>query len=1311
MVYQTQSWGPTVVLLICLLTASGAASARSDLQFKLLGVHHTGVYDEGAAEISAYDPTTHRLFVVNADAATIDIVDISKPSDPRLFKSIGVSDYGAGVNSVAVGNGIVAVAVEAERVQDPGRVVFFDADGAVLNSVQVGVLPDMLTFSPDGTRVLVANEGQPGPDYAIDPEGSVSIIDLSGGPGAASVTHVTFASFNGQESRLRSQGVRIFGPGANAAQDLEPEYIAVAPDGSTAYVALQENNALAVVDVAAASVSAIIPLGFKDHGTPDNALDASNRDDGIRIREWPVFGMYQPDAIASFESEGQTFVISANEGDSRDYNGFSEEARVADLTLDAAAFPNAASLQDDAHLGRLKTTTSLGDTDGDGDHDRLYAYGGRSFSIWDRRGNLVFDSGDDFERRLADLVPEDFNADNDENGSFDSRSDDKGPEPEAVVTGTIDNRVYAFIGLERVGGVMVYDISLPSAPSFVTYVNNRDFSVRFGPDDVSRGDLVRTGDLGPEGLIFIPAADSPTGEHLLVVSNEVSGSVSIFQIVTPATPAGEFTLTILHNNDGESQLINAGEGLEDFGGVDRFKALVDRLKSEARMDGGVIMVSSGDNFLAGPEFNVSLRRPESAPFYDALAMDLIGYDAVCIGNHDFDFGPDLLARFISGYSLTRPPYLSANLDFGDEPKLADLVASGRISGSRIVRVDGEHIGIVGATTPDLAFISSPRNVRVDGRLREAIQAEVNGLALRGVNTVVLISHLQSINNDLELARQLRGVDVVIAGGGDDILANPGTRLIPGDEAGISGPYPILEKDADGNDVRVVTTAGNYRYVGRFVARFNDAGVITSVDRNASGPVRVAGGDQPDAVAPDAEVRNRVVAPVIDALASLVSNPVGTSSVVLDGVKRSIRTRETNEGNLVADALRWQSAQLASSFGVPVPQVGIVNGGGIRNAGEIPAGVISELTTFDMLPFPNFVTIVPAVPAAQFREIMENAVSKVEDASGRFAQISGFTMVWNPDGVAQELDESGNVTRRGGRIVDITLDTGAGIVENGNVVSGAPDVHVATVDFLARGGDQYPFRGARFTGLGVTYQQALVNFIGEALDGRITAAAYPAGGQGRITTGQPAPADRPNVHSRSVVHVFLTGDGGPVPDARVEFSRSISGRARNYRWMGTTDAEGRTTIEIQPESRRSVSGYYAVRAVDIKGSTFSKWESVPINSGREITLLLPVGGVARVEEERPLAAKALALYPNAPNPFNPSTRIAYRIPEPGQVDLTIYNLLGQQVRVLVRDHRSTGRYEIPWDGRDGFGRYVSSGVYIYRLAHPGGTLTNRMLLIK
>lgn len=786
--------------------------------------------------------------------------------------------------------------------------------------------------------------------------------------------------------------------------------------------------------------------------------------------------------------------------------------------------------------------------------------------------------------------------------------------------------------------------------------------------------------------------------------------ISLFT-VSGAASAGEFTLTILHNNDGESQLINAGEGLEDFGGVDRFKTLADRLKAEARMDGGVIMVSSGDNFLAGPEFNVSLRRPDPEPFYDALAMDLIGYDAVCIGNHDFDFGPDILARFISGYSFTRPPYLSANLDFGDEPELAELVASGQIAASAVVRADGELIGIVGATTPDLAFISSPRNVRVDGMLREAIQAEVNGLARRGVGIIVLISHLQSIENDLELVRELRGVDVVIAGGGDDVLANPGTLLIPGDEAEISGPYPIIELGADGNDVHVVTTAGNYRYVGRFVASFDADGVITSVDRDASGPVRVAGGGQPDAVDPNAEVRNRVVAPVIDALASLASNPVGTSEVALDGARSRIRSRETNEGNLVADALRWQSAQLASSFGGPVPQVGIVNGGGIRNASEIPAGAISELTTFDMLPFPNFVAVVPAVPAAHFREIMENAVSKVERTSGRFAQVSGFTMVWNPEGVAQELDENGNVTQRGSRIVEITLDSGAGIVENGSVVSGAPEIHVATVDFLARGGDQFPFRGARFTRFGVTYQQALVNFIREGLMGRITATAYPEGGQGRITTGQRKPADESNVANRSIVHVFLTRDGVPIPEARVEFSRSVSGHAPDYRWRGSTDGDGRATVVIRPEGHQSVSGYYAVRAVDIAGDTISRWGSVPINGGREITLLLPVGGVARVEEKQPLAEYALVLHPNTPNPFNPSTRIAYRIPEPGQVDLRIYSVLGQQVRVLVRDHQSPGRYEVMWDGKDAFGRYVSTGVYVYRLAHPGGVLTNRMLLVK
>ncbi|MEZ5299685.1 MAG: choice-of-anchor I family protein [Verrucomicrobiales bacterium] len=220
--------------------------------------------------------------------------------------------------------------------------------------------------------------------------------------------------------------------------------------------------------------------------------------------------MYMPDAIVAFEAMGETFIISANEGDSRDYDGFSEEARVEDLDLDPTAFPNAAELQSRAELGRLKTTTTLGDTDGDGDYDEIYAFGGRSFSIWDAKGNLVFDSGDQLERLVAEYLPANFNASNDSNG-FDGRSDDKGPEPEGLAIGQLDGRTYAFLGLERVGGVMIFDITYPYSPVFVDYFNNRDFSA--DPED----ELELAGDLGPEGLKFIPASDSPNGKPLLAV--------------------------------------------------------------------------------------------------------------------------------------------------------------------------------------------------------------------------------------------------------------------------------------------------------------------------------------------------------------------------------------------------------------------------------------------------------------------------------------------------------------------------------------------------------------------------------------------------------------------------------------------------------------------------------------------------------------------------------------------------------------------------------------------------------------------------
>ncbi len=251
-------------------------------------------------------------------------------------------------------------------------------------------------------------------------------------------------------------------------------------------------------------------------------LDASDRDSAINIRSWPVYGMYEPDAIHSFTIGKKTYLITANEGDARDWPGLTEEARVSSLTLDPTVFPDAAALKNNAALGRLNVTKTLGDIDGDGDYDALFTLGGRSFSIWTTDGAQVYDSGSDFERIVANSNPQFFNASNDDR-TFDSRSDNKGPEPEAVTTGQIGKRTYAFVGLERMGGVMVYDVTTPTAPVFVQYLNNRDFTADPATDVAAK-------DLGPEGVIFIDAKDSPTRAPMLVVANEVSGTVTLYGI-------------------------------------------------------------------------------------------------------------------------------------------------------------------------------------------------------------------------------------------------------------------------------------------------------------------------------------------------------------------------------------------------------------------------------------------------------------------------------------------------------------------------------------------------------------------------------------------------------------------------------------------------------------------------------------------------------------------------------------------------------------------------------------------------------------
>ena len=510
-----------LLLLLIITLPSGYLFGQSVIDLKLIGRYSSNVYDAGGTEIAAYDAVTSHLFSVNAATGALDIIDLSDPSNPVLVSSIDLSPYGAAANSVASMNGIVAAAVEDTNKQENGRAVFFDAAGNYLNQVEVGALPDMLTFTPDGMKVLVANEGEPNSDYTVDPVGSVSIIDLSGGIAGLSQANVTTLDFSAYNNTILDPSIRVYGPNATVAQDMEPEYIAVSGNSEKAYVTLQENNALGVINLKNNKIVSLIGLGFKDYMDVNNKLDASDQNSAIvNITNWPVYGMYQPDAIKHIRLNGNNYLVTANEGDVREYSAFAEGSRVASLLLDETAFPDALNLKNNNNLGRLNVTKTLGDSDNDGDYDALYAFGARSFSIRSTSGSLVFDSGDKLETFLYEKYPLNFNCSN-TNNTLKNRSDDKGPEPEGIEVAEIFDSTYAFVGLERTGGVVVYNITDPLNPRLVNYVNTRDLSQTPG--------LNSGGDLGPEGLLFIPAAESPNGRNLLVVSNEISGTIAIFE--------------------------------------------------------------------------------------------------------------------------------------------------------------------------------------------------------------------------------------------------------------------------------------------------------------------------------------------------------------------------------------------------------------------------------------------------------------------------------------------------------------------------------------------------------------------------------------------------------------------------------------------------------------------------------------------------------------------------------------------------------------------------------------------------------------
>ena len=1077
-------------------------TASNDIVLKPIGT----IGELEGAEISAFDPASQRLFVTSGSG--LQIIDLSDPTAPALIATLDLVALGGlsnDVSSVAVKNGIVAASLlNADKTQS-GEVMFLNAaDGSVLATKTVGNHPDMVVFTPDGTKLLVANEGELTEDNADSP-GSISIIDISGGVPAATVTSADFSGFDGQEQALRDAGVRIF-PGNSVSNDVEPEYIAISPDGTKAMITLQENNAVALLDIGSATITDIVPLGLKDFSPL--LADFSDRDgDGgaqsVNLTTGhPVFGLYMPDAIASFQAGDATYYVIANEGDDRDdFLPIEETARVKDLDLDDTAFPNEGTLNDDNQLGRLTVTNVdgsgglggnlSGDTDGDGDVEQIIAYGGRSFSILDENGNIIFDSADIIEQVVA-ATPGSFT---DGTALDDSRSDNKGPEPEGITIGTIGDRTYAFVALERgSGGAMVFDITDPEDVTFTSYARN-------------------DGDISPEGLAFIGGDDSPTGNDLLVVSNEVSNTVTVYAAV-------DFTLQLLHLADAEAGLLASTT-------APLLAALVDGFDDQYE---NTLILAGGDNFIAGPFLAAGtdpsviavVGKGSNDAATDIQIHNLIGVEASTVGNHEFDLGPKSFADAVKDAAF---PYLSANLDYSADtdaantaPLFVDTVAqegletasslAGKLVPSAVVEKGGEVIGLVGVTTQILEQIASTGAVEVEGfagdgaetndmaLLAEQLQPVIDDLIAQGVNKIVLMAHLQQIAFEQELAPLLTGVDIILAAGSNTRLGDDNDVAVtfPGHAANFADTYPIVTAGADGKPTLIVNTDNEYTYLGRLVVDFDGDGdiILETLDDTINGAyasttdnVAAAWGIDPsevDAIAFADGTKGAAVKEITDAVDAVIDakdgNIFGATEVYLEGERAIVRTQETNLGNLSADANAYALAQALGEDADHTYIVSLKNGGGIRSAigavdvvtgDKLPPlanedvgkeeGGISQLDVENSLRFNNKLVSFETTPEG-IKELLEHGVaaSGPGKTPGQFPQIGGIAFSWDPSGEPRSSTDP--VGQPGARVVNIALVLADGskvpLYIDGELVEGAPEtITVVTLNFLAAGGDSYP----------------------------------------------------------------------------------------------------------------------------------------------------------------------------------------------------------------------------------------------------------------
>ena len=1124
--------------LCFLLLVTVGTQTKAQINAQLLGRYSIGTYnaDGGVAEISAFDPSSKRMFVTNGPDNSLRIVNMANPASPVQISSISMAAYGSDITSVACNKkGIIAAAIlDSNGKTNASSIVFMDINGNFISKVKVGANADNVVFTPNGNKLLVANEGEPNVGYTIDPEGSVSIIDVSGGFASLTQSNVQtagFTAFNAPaviDSKIKITGKIQIGTtflrNSTVAEDLEPEYITVSDDNTTAWVTCQENNAIAVVNINTATVTSLLPLGFKNHNLLGNGFDPSDRSLNnttaqAAIANWPVFGMYMPDAISSYKVGNQTFLVTANEGDARaDWGAANnEEIRVGNnaYILDSTKFggsANVAALKANGALGRLNVTNRFGDFDNDGKFDSIFTFGARSFSIWNgTTGALVWDSKDDFEQRTLAMFPSNFNAGHNTN-SLDDRSDNKGPEPESVTVGKILDSTYAFVGLERIGGIMIYNITNPNSPYFVQYINTRNFSQTPG--------LNSGGDLGPEGIVFVPRNESPNGKDLILLSNEVSGTVAVFQI----NSRSDYQMQILHSSDMES-------GLAAVVDAPNYAAIIDKLEDQ---HSNTLILSSGDNTLPGPflssgedpSLQIPLRNTASSYYSgtqslrpaigraDIAIMNSIGFNASALGNHEFDLGTTDLNGQIgvdirSGGSDKRWigaqfPYVSCNLNFSNDVNLnylytnqilrdtafktsPNITANSQKRGlapSVIIERNGEKIGIVGATTQVLAKISSPGLTSVIGpqvddmpALAAIIQPVVDSLiAKEGINKIILLAHLQQLANEKALAPLLRNVDIIISGGNHAFTADGNDRLTIGHVA--TEKYPIMTTSLNNQPMVILNTTSEWKYVGRFVCDFDNAGVLLTniLDSNVNGVyvsdsamVSSLWGNYNDAFVTGTKGAN--VRTICNAVNNVIiakdGNKFGKSNVFLEGRRNSVRTEETNFGNLSSDANLWYARQYDNQV-----RISIKNGGGIRSAiGFVNAvgsntilentltnptagkvrGDISQLDIENSLRFNNGL-VIGSINASGLKRIMEHgiAASFPNATPGQFPQVGGMQFSYDTTrAIGNKILSLVIIDSIGNR-----LDT---IVRNG-VLHGDTlrTFKLVTLNFLFTGGDNYPF---------------------------------------------------------------------------------------------------------------------------------------------------------------------------------------------------------------------------------------------------------------